>query len=230
MSVTETLLLVYLSTGFTVGFGHCIGMCGPIVVSLSLGITGRSIWTPHLLYNAGRIVTYAVLGGLLGLTGSFVRVTAHIAGLQKGVLIFAGILMIVMGFVTGGWLPKGFRTDNAGVSGSWLSKGYSKIAGTRKTAAYFPLGLLLGLLPCGPVYTALIGAARIGMETQHALIGAFSGASLMAAFGLGTVLPLILVARLVRLGWLQSRNWIYRAGSFLMIGVGVYFLVNALQY
>ncbi|MBW2131678.1 MAG: sulfite exporter TauE/SafE family protein [Deltaproteobacteria bacterium] len=111
-------------------------------------------------------------------------------------------------FQGGGWGTKGFRTDNTGFSESWLSKGYSKIAGTRKTAAYFPLGLLFGLLPRGPVYTAIIGAARAGMETQYALIGAFSGASLMAVFGLGTVLPLILVARLVRLGRLQSRNWI----------------------
>ena len=40
MSSTDTLYLIFLVTGFTVGFGHCVGMCGPIVVSLSLNEKG----------------------------------------------------------------------------------------------------------------------------------------------------------------------------------------------
>jgi sulfite exporter TauE/SafE len=230
MSVIETLFGVYLSTGVAVGFGHCIGMCGPIVVSLSLGLAGRSPWGPHLLYNTGRILTYALLGGILGATGAFARLAAGIAGFQKGVLIFAGILIIAMGVVTGGWLPKGSRFEGVHPSGSWFAKGFAKISRTRKTAAYFPLGLLLGLLPCGPVYTALIGAARIGMETRHALFGMVSGMGMMTAFGLGTVLPLLLVARLTSMGWLKSRVWFYRLSSMIMVGMGLYFLINAFRY
>ena len=89
----DPIYLLFLTTGFTVGFGHCIGMCGPIVVSLSLNLRGRSNLGPHLLYNVGRMTTYTILGGLMGLTGSFTGVTSRIAGLQKGAMIFAGVLI-----------------------------------------------------------------------------------------------------------------------------------------
>ncbi len=101
MSSTETLYLVFLVTGFTVGFGHCIGMCGPIVVSLSLNLKGRGVLLPHLLYNAGRVTTYAILGGLAGILGSFTILTSSILSLQKGVLILAGYMVLLMGLAMG---------------------------------------------------------------------------------------------------------------------------------
>ncbi len=62
-------------------------MCGPIVVSLSMNLEGRSATIPQLLYNLGRITTYVILGGMMGLTGSFTMVASQIAGFQRGVLI-----------------------------------------------------------------------------------------------------------------------------------------------
>ena len=62
MSFIDPLYPVFLATGFAVGFGHCIGMCGPIVVSLSLNLKDKNLLIPHLLYNSGRVVTYVVLG------------------------------------------------------------------------------------------------------------------------------------------------------------------------
>ena len=102
MLSTETLFLLYLSTGFTIGFGHCIGMCGPIVVSLSLSLKERSVLVPHLLYNGGRITTYGLLGGVMGATPSFTRVVTSIASLQKGVMILTGMLIVVMGLAMAG--------------------------------------------------------------------------------------------------------------------------------
>jgi len=96
--------------------------------------------------------------------------------------------------------------------------------------AYFPLGLLLGLLPCGPVYTALISAARTGMEVSSPLEGFYMGAGLMMCFGLGTVPSLLLIARLADLKWLKSREIIYRVGSILMIIVGGYFVIKGIQF
>ena len=58
----HTLVLVFLTTGFTVGFGHCIGMCGPIVISMSLNLTaGNTVW-PQAFYHMGRVTTYSLLG------------------------------------------------------------------------------------------------------------------------------------------------------------------------
>jgi len=230
MLSTEALYFIYFTSGFTVGFGHCIGMCGPIVVSFSLSSKGKSIITTHLLYNLGRIITYSILGGLMGLTGSFTIVTANIAGLQKGVLIFAGVLIVVMGVAMSGWLPAGrIFGDNYDPSGI-LARGFRKLAGRRSPITYFGLGLLLGLLPCGPVYTALIGAARVGMETANPAEGILAGMGLMLAFGLGTVPALMLVARLAAMGWLKSRQVIYKTGAVQMILVGVYFIIQAIGY
>ena len=59
------------------------------------------------LYNGGRITTYGLLGGVIGSTGSFTRVAASIACLQKGVMILTGILIVVMGLAMAGWIPLG---------------------------------------------------------------------------------------------------------------------------
>ena len=160
MSSINGLYLIFLATGFTVGFGHCIGMCGPIVVSLSLNLSPKRVIIPHLLYNSGRILTYALLGAIMGATGSFTQVAAHIFELQKGALIFAGILIVLMGLAMTGWIPMGRIFSDSSQLGGLISKGFQKLTQIRSTAAYLPLGLLLGLLPCGPVYTALIASAR----------------------------------------------------------------------
>jgi sulfite exporter TauE/SafE len=230
MSSTETIGLLFLFSGFTVGFGHCLGMCGPIVVSLSLNLRGRGILIPQLLYNSGRISTYTFLGAVMGATGSFTRVTTSLFGLQKGIMIFAGVVIIVMGLAMAGWVPLGRIFGDHLVPAGVLWRTFSRLSAARSAAAYYPLGLLLGLLPCGPVYTALIAAARAGMEATEPMQGSLRGMGLMLAFGLGTVPSLLLVAKLADLGWLRRREIIYRLSSVLMIILGVYFVVRGIRY
>ena len=230
MPYPDTLYLILFTTGFTVGFGHCIGMCGPIAVSLSLNLKGRRVLIPHLLYNAGRITTYAILGGLMGLTGSFTRITSGIAHLQKGVMIFAGLVIVVMGIAMGGWIPIGrIFGDHSRLRG-FLSKGFKRLSASGSPGTYYPLGLLLGLLPCGPVYVALITSARVGMESASAPGGIVKGMGLMLAFGLGTFPALFLVAKLTDLGWIRKRERIYKIGSILMAVAGVYLVVKGIRY
>lgn len=230
MLSTDSFIVVYALTGLSIGFGHCIGMCGPLVVSFTLNLQGRSIWLPHLLYNLGRIITYTLLGGLLGISGSFTILTARIAVLQKGIMVVAGLLIIFMGLRMAGWLPgsKGFL-ESTPTSGR-LVRWFSRLQQTQSGLAYLPLGLLLGLLPCGPVYTSLLGAVRVGMEAGSPLQAGLWGAGLMAAFGLGTVPSLILVAKLADLGWLSARVVIYRLGAVIMILMGGYFIYKGVVY
>ena len=226
----DPLYPVFLVTGFTVGFGHCIGMCGPIAVSLSLNLKGRGVLLPHLLYNLGRVGTYTILGGIMGATGSFTLVAAHIEGIQRGAMIVAGLLIILMGLVMSGWinLTKIFG-DHYNPDGM-ISKGYSKLTGIRSTAAYFPIGLLLGLLPCGPVYTALLASAGAGIDAPSIVDGILKGMLLMFLFGVGTIPALFLIAKLVDMGRLKKREVFYRLGAFLMIAVGIYFVVQGILY
>ena len=213
MLSTESLYIIYLSTGFTVGFGHCVGMCGPIVVSLSLNLSEKGVILPNLLYNSGRILTYMLMGSVMGASGAFTMVTAHIASLQKTVMIGAGVLIVVMGLAMSGWIPLGRIFGDHYSPGGFISKGFSRLARVKSTTVFLPLGLWLGLLPCGPVYTALIGAVRAGMEAKTAIEGAVIGMGLMLAFGVGTVPALILVAKLADLGWLKRREIVYAGKS-----------------
>ncbi len=230
MSCIDNLYWIFLSTGFLIGFGHCIGMCGPIVVSLSLGLRKKGAFLPHLLYNSGRIVTYAVLGGIMGISGSFTMVASNISSVQKGVMIVTGFMIIIMGMAMGGLIPFGRVFGNYYNPQGIISRGFKKLSGIGSTSTYFPLGLLLGLLPCGPVYTALISSARAGMDAKSSLDGLCMGAGLMFAFGLGTMPSLLLIARLTDLKWLKSREIIYKIGSILMVIVGVYFVIKGIQY
>jgi sulfite exporter TauE/SafE len=230
MSSTEVVFLAFFSSGFTVGFGHCVGMCGPIAVSLSLGLRQGKVLIPHLLYHAGRITTYALLGAVVGLTGSFTGVTSRIVGIQKGVMIFAGVLIILMGLAMVGWIPLGrIFTDSFRPIG-FFSKAFRKLNAAPSREAYYPAGVVLGLLPCGPVYTALVAAARAGMESGEPLQGMFTGLWLMIGFGLGTVPALLLVGRITSVRWLTRRELLYRISSILMIALGVYFIVKALLF
>ncbi|MBW2336873.1 MAG: sulfite exporter TauE/SafE family protein [Deltaproteobacteria bacterium] len=230
MSFIDPLYPVFLATGFAVGFGHCIGMCGPIVVSLSLNLKDKNILLPHLLYNSGRVVTYGVLGGVMGATGSFTLVAAHIAEIQKGAMIFAGVLIIIMGLAMSGWISFGQVFGNSYNPGGFISKGFRRLSQIKSPAAYFPIGLLLGLLPCGPVYTALLAAAGAGMEAAGTLEAIIKGMGVMICFGLGTVPALFLVAKLADMGWLKKREIIYRIGAVLMVAVGIYFIIKGIRY
>jgi len=230
MLSTETLYLLYLSTGFTVGFGHCIGMCGPIVVTFSLNLKGKNIFFPQLLYHVGRITTYAALGGAVAATGSLTMVAAHLQRLQKAVMVFAGALIVLMGLAMAGWLPTGRIFGDHSSPGRWISKGFGRLLKVKSTVVYLPLGLLLGLLPCGPVYTALLGSARAGMESDSVYHGMLVGMALMGVFGIGTAPALFLVGRLAGVGWLKSRTTVYKAGAVLMILAGLIFILKAVRF
>lgn len=205
-------------------------MCGPIVVSFSLkSKTGSGTW-PHILYHAGRLTTYSLLGGIMGISGSFTMVTSRIADIQKGVLIFAGVVIIYMGMRTGGWMvtipffKTGFRLQ------MFLTRSFGRLTQSKSVMTYYPLGLLLGLMPCGPIYTVLIASARAGMEASSMQIGFLKGTVLMSAFGLGTVPALLTIGKLAGLKWFKRRALINKAGALIVVGMGIYFVVRGIRY
>jgi sulfite exporter TauE/SafE/plastocyanin domain-containing protein/copper chaperone CopZ len=153
---------------------HCVGMCGGIMLSQSIGKESKNKFDaikPALLYNAGRVVAYTVLGGVIGAIGSVfaLSLTAK-AGLQ----LFAGVFMIMMGFNMAGFMAfRKFQIKLPNMACKAMSK----------PRAPFFVGLLNGLMPCGPLQTMQIFA----LGTGSALAGALS----MFMFSIGTV-PLML--------------------------------------
>jgi sulfite exporter TauE/SafE len=231
MLSTNSIYILFFTTGVTIGFGHCIGMCGPIVISLSLNLKGgQSVW-PHLFYNGGRTLTYGLLGAIVGGMASFTRFAESIDGLQKGVMVAAGVIITLMGLAMTGWVRTSIIFRAAPPVGTFITRVFKQLLQKKKhPLMYIPLGLLLGLLPCGPVYTALLAAARSGMEADTTLGGVLSGAGLMLCFGLGTIPALFLVSRLTDLRWLRHREKVYQIGAVLMMVVGVYFIWKGLRF
>jgi sulfite exporter TauE/SafE len=209
------------ATGLVGGFGHCVGMCGPIVGSLALatGSLGpRRSMAGQLAYHAGRVTTYAALGGAMGLTGSFVNVAGRLAGVQQVVAVAAGVLMILLGLGAAG-LTDALRRLEARASAKVVSLVRGVLAGGGPGRLY-PAGLVLGILPCGLSWTLFLGAAGTGSPVE--------GLLLALAFGLGTVPALLLVGAAGAFLGARARGLLYRLGGVLVAALGGMLVVRGL--
>jgi len=169
---------------------HCIGMCGPLLVAFSRvfteGRTPSSARFPFLAdftcYHAGRIWTYGLLGLLVGAAGGRMREMGALAGLQRPTALLFSLGTIAAGLAVAGALPLPRLEKLLGTCGLSRMRGYSWFAllvGSREPVARLLLGALMGLLPCGLVYGALVLAATLP-GPAHAALG-------MLVFGAGTV-------------------------------------------
>jgi len=198
----------------TLGSGHCFGMCGGIAAGLG-SMPGQYNGKPQalsaLLFNLGRILSYAVLG----LISAWILMQAgQVLNVPKWSMILrlltaVMILMIGLQFLFN-WQILGF-IERAG------AKVWKLILPLAVRASSLPggsgrlfLGLCWGLLPCGLVYSILLTAAAAGSP--------LSGAVIMFAFGLGT-LPSMLGMRLAAptLAALLSDQWTRKLMGTAMI-------------
>ena len=104
LSVRLELLAVLLSG--LAGSVHCLGMCGSIAASMSLGAGGvRGALIRQLFWATGRIVTYVFLGLCAAAVGTkLLRLQEDAIWLQSGLAILAGILLIVQAVRAAGWV------------------------------------------------------------------------------------------------------------------------------
>ena len=155
---------------------HCSQMCGPIVLAYSLPLRSRSA-APHLAYNLGRIATYSLLGAIAGAAGGGMSSLGRMAGIERGAAIFAGCAMVIAAFFLSGTIPAQALVK-IGASPSWLSRTASRLLKSTDPLNKLSLGIVLGFMPCGLIYAALLKAIDAG--------SAAGGAVSMAAFGAGT--------------------------------------------
>ena len=176
---------------------HCAGMCGGIVTAFSLGNRTENpdrspISARLVLFNAGRISSYAVAGALAGTLGWYA------GGPQTALLVAAnGVLLFVGLHLAGLRGPMRWLESLGAVLWRRIQPFAARLMKQRGLPASFATGLAWGWLPCGLVYGALTAAAFAGSPT--------GGAAAMLAFGVGT-LPWLLAAGVLaaRLrGWLR---------------------------
>lgn len=172
-----------LWTGFTLGLlgsFHCIGMCGPIALSIpGQNRSKPTIFFRGIFYNTGRIFTYALLGFGLGILG----MGATVAGYQNVLSISLGALIVIFAVFPYVRFPEMVKKPYEKFQ-KLISSSISRLFKDQSAGSAFLIGLLNGFLPCGFVVTAL----AVALVTDTALHSSIY----MALFGLGT-LPVMLM-------------------------------------
>ncbi len=188
------------------GAGHCLGMCGGIAAALNLG--GHRSPAVTLAYHGGRIASYTLLGGLLGLAAGSIDISAWTMGLRY----LAGFMLIAMGLYVADWW-RGMVWLERGGAYLWrpVQRLSSRLLPVRHWPQGFALGLCWGLMPCGLIYSSLAWAATaqdaatsalmmflFGIGTLPAMLSTSLGADRLQAFlrrrGLKLLIALLLVA------------------------------------
>jgi sulfite exporter TauE/SafE len=221
MAMPELSVLAVFLTGLLGGV-HCAGMCGgivsalgminqkPLARTLAIPVTvvgspaGRSHSQRHAVsaftavaaYNLGRVLTYTVLGALVGGAGSIAWLLQSVLPVQQAAFFFSNLLLILMGLYVVGFKRIGVWVESLGKR---LWQFVRPAATAQLTGAGFAnsvlAGSLWGLVPCGMVY-AVLSTALVSGSWQR-------GALLMLVFGLGTLPNLMLLG--------LSGQWLARA-------------------
>jgi uncharacterized protein len=184
MNLSFTIPALLMGLG---GSLHCIGMCGPLMFSTILQ-TGNNTFplSRWLMYQTGRILTYAGWGALFG----FIGISVKWFGWQQNMSLGLGISILLVLL-----LLKFFPAFETVFISYKLSQTVSKTLLphilSQTPAAAFLGGVLNGTLPCGLVYMAMAGAT--------VMQDPWKGGLFMIAFGVGT-LPLLMAA------WIAGRG------------------------
>lgn len=201
----------------TVSSFHCVGMCGPIALALPVKHLPRI--TQHmaiLLYQLGRLSTYAILGAITGWLGR----SLFIAGWQQGISIVTGVMILLFSISNHvwhkRWQPLWLSKFN------WLLQTWmQKLLGRDQPAVFFPLGMANGLLPCGMLYLAL--AAALSSP------GPWEAGYFMLAFGAGTLPAMLALSYLgIKIGFV-ARQKIKKALPYLVMLVGLLLILRGLN-
>lgn len=154
---------------------HCAGMCSPL--ALAATANGKAMRN-RAIYNAGRVLTYAILGLLLGALGSLVPFN-HFRNVLTAALGISLLILACLG-MTSVRVP--FIHPMLSKVVVRLKSIFSVVLQHRSPSAMFLLGMLNGILPCGLTFAALLVALSVGP---------WNAALFMMVFGLGT-LPVML--------------------------------------
>lgn len=190
---------------------HCIAMCGGLNLAQSLGDEAPHPLRSSILYNLGRLTSYTLIGGLLGFLGEQVAVTLRVRGL---IGLAAGVLMLGIGVkMLGGF--SWFRLKRLRVPGPVI-----RTLAAIRTHGPYAVGLVNGLMPCGPLQSMQLYAIACG--------SLLAGAASMFFFCLGTI-PLVFLfgaaAGVLKRKWRQR---MLALGAALLVLMGLYTVQNNL--
>lgn len=196
---------------------HCLAMCGGI--NLSQCIPQSNIdnnnklgaLRPSFLYNMGRVISYTVVGGIVGALGSVLTLTGAFRGILQ---LVAGVFMVIMGINMLGVFPW-MRKLMPRMPRIFAKKIYAE---KNKSKSPLVVGLLNGLMPCGPLQAMQIYA----LSTGSAISGAFS----MFLFSLGTVPLMFSLGALSTVLTKKFTGKVMTVGATLVVVLGLSMFSN----
>ena len=213
------MLELSLASAFLVGLlggGHCAGMCGGIVGAVSLSLPGSRPRIGFLLaYNLGRIASYGAAGLLAGAIGASSFFLDHVLPVERVLYALASVMLILLGlYLAGIWRGVVVLETVGGKLWRHVQPWSKRFLPVRTLPQALALGSIWGWLPCGLVYSVVVAALATGSPWR--------GATLMLAFGLGT-LPALLAMGMaaVRLRAVLQHVWVRRLSGLAVIGFGL---------
>jgi len=222
----ETIdFITIITIAFLGSFGHCVGMCGGIVIAYSSTKIDNT-WSKinqafsHIVYSAGRVLTYALLGAMFGYLGG----VATFDNTSNGVLLLiAGSFMILAGFSLIGKISFLNSIEHSISSTKWYQELFRDQLQKESKISFFILGMLNGLLPCGFVYFFAITAASTADPLWGALV--------MIVFGLSTIPAMFSLGFFVGvLKKTEFRGILIKVASLSVIVYGLFTLYNGYEY
>ncbi len=210
-----------VSLGFLYGLVFCTSTCLPFIASYIAGINAgfRRGVTVTLIFNAGRVTAYAVIGVAIGLLKLLLDTT-----FQKTFQIYSSFVFSIITIAVGVTILLQKKQPGCDCPAKVIEKGSFKNFTSRFDVRAYTLGLSRGLLLCAPLLAILAYSVSFAAP--------FDSFALAILFGIGTTLSPMLVLGGAT-GWLLNkaplfRSWISRFGAIALIVLGVVTLVNAM--
>lgn len=208
MTEFAPIISAALLTGL-LGSAHCLGMCagisGLFAVNAEIGTLRRQL-PMAIAYNAGRVLTYALLGAIVATFGG-ILVDAK-PTLARPVLLITGTVIILIGLqVAFNWRLLNPLERMGAVLWQKLAPVAKHFVPVTSVPRAMGLGLLWGWLPCGLVYSVLLIAATSAAP--------LAGATTMVAFGIGTMPAMVLTG----VGAAQLSAFMRRRAARLGLGL-----------
>jgi len=206
--------------GLLLGFAgslHCLGMCAPLNLLFPSKSISVTFVAGRLVYNLGRIITYAIMGIIFGFLGANLK----IFGLQDTLSIIVGVLLILSAFITFGVQENINKYLGLNILYSKLIKLFGLFSKNTSLQSQFLVGLLNGLLPCGLVYAAIGAAITLSHPLESSLF--------MTFFGLGTFPAMFFSAFVLNKISTTARGKLIRVLPLVTVLFGVFFIMRGLN-
>lgn len=214
---------VVLLVGLTAGISTCMALVGGLVLGISARhrekhpeATSFQNFRPHLFFNLGRISSYFILGGVIGLAGKAFQLSGPTLGVMT---IVVGLIMLILGIQISGLFPK---VTAGGIS---IPGGIARILGLKKHnekeyshTNSILIGALTFFLPCG--FTQ-------AMQLYAISTGSFiSGALIMGIFALGTAPGLLGIGGLTSIIKGKTSAIFFKFVAITLIAMAIFNVTN----